>query len=173
MSCTRYLIVFMSGVPFKFRQKHLYNLSTLIFVAEVVKNIGYSKAADWWSFGVLVYEMLAGHSPFIAKSEVELFENILACRPVYPPRLSPHATDLLKNLLVAKPTMRFGNLYRGVMDIKSHPWFHPHDWVPLLYRTIEAPFETSKRSQDVGSLEKPLEIPKSDVMLYEDEFRDF
>ncbi|CAG0924471.1 unnamed protein product [Notodromas monacha] len=139
---------------------------------EIIKNVGYWKPIDWWAVGILIYELLVGRSPFHAKSDAEIFEKILECKPDYPENLSPASRDLMQNLIVLDPTRRYGSLFNGVMDIKCHPWFYPYDWIPLLNQNVEAPFTMPKKKLPRSDSET-LKIPKSDTMLYADEFVDF
>lgn len=58
----------------------------------------YSFSVDWWSFGVLLYEMLIGQSPFHGDDEDELFESIRMDTPHYPPWITKEAVDLLERV---------------------------------------------------------------------------
>lgn len=55
----------------------------------------YNSSVDWWSFGVLLYEMLIGQSPFHGRDEEELFQSIRTDNPVYPRWLTKDAKDIL------------------------------------------------------------------------------
>lgn len=76
---------------------------------EILRNQLYGKPSDWWSYGVLVYEMLSGQPPFDGDDEEDLFANILASAPSFPKQFfSRDAKLLIRALLVKEPSKRLG-----------------------------------------------------------------
>lgn len=65
------------------------------FAVQILLGQKYNHSVDWWSFGVLVYEMLIGQSPFHGQDEEELFHSIRMDNPFYPRWLEREAKDLL------------------------------------------------------------------------------
>ncbi|KAK3379565.1 kinase-like domain-containing protein [Lasiosphaeria ovina] len=108
---------------------------------EVVSNKGYNKSVDWWSLGILIYEMLCGYTPFWdGGSPMKIYENILRGKVKYPAYVNPDAQDLLERLITADLTKRLGNLYGGSQDVKSHRWFSEVTWDRLARKDIDAPY---------------------------------
>ncbi|ORX61952.1 Pkinase-domain-containing protein [Hesseltinella vesiculosa] len=106
---------------------------------EIIQSKGHGKAVDWWSLGILIFEMLAGHPPFYDNSSFGIYEKILAGKVQFPAHFDPLVKDLLKRLLVGDRTKRLGNLKAGAEDIKRHKWFRGVDWIGLLDKTVRAP----------------------------------
>ncbi|QPH01272.1 cAMP-dependent protein kinase catalytic subunit [Epichloe festucae Fl1] len=108
---------------------------------EVVSNKGYNKSVDWWSLGILIYEMLCGYTPFWdSGSPMRIYENILKGKIKYPAYINADAQNLLERLITADLTKRLGNLYGGPQDVKSHPWFAEVTWDRLARKDIDAPY---------------------------------
>ncbi|KAI0166172.1 Pkinase-domain-containing protein [Xylariaceae sp. FL1272] len=108
---------------------------------EVVSNKGYNKSVDWWSLGILIYEMLCGYTPFWdSGSPMKIYENILRGKVKYPAYVHPDAQDLLERLITPDLTKRLGNLYAGPQDVKSHAWFAEVTWDRLSRKDIDAPY---------------------------------
>lgn len=108
---------------------------------EVVASKGYNKSVDWWSLGVLIFEMLCGFTPFWdGGSPVKIYENILKGRVKYPPYIHADAQDLLVQLITSDLTKRLGNLHGGSADVKNHPWFAEVTWERLVKKDIDAPY---------------------------------
>lgn len=80
-------------------KKNHFNLFILpvcvIFMYQILLGQKYNSSVDWWSFGVLLYEMLIGQSPFHGRDEEELFQSIRTDTPIYPNWLSKAAKDIL------------------------------------------------------------------------------
>lgn len=108
---------------------------------EVITTKPYNKSVDWWSLGVLIYEMLAGYTPFYDSVPMKTYEKILSGKLVFPSFFSPEVIDLLSKLITADLTRRLGNLSNGPADIRNHPWFHEVVWEKLLAKDIETPYE--------------------------------
>ncbi|KAI8102394.1 hypothetical protein M9435_005997 [Picochlorum sp. BPE23] len=98
---------------------------------ELLLGIGHGPEADWWSLGVILFEMTVGVPPFSAASPEEIFENILERNIHWPAdgMLSPELKDLLESLLCLDQYCRLGS--KGAMDVKVHPWFDGIDWSDL------------------------------------------
>ncbi|KAL2693843.1 hypothetical protein Neosp_000409 [[Neocosmospora] mangrovei] len=108
---------------------------------EVVSNKGYNKSVDWWSLGILIYEMLCGYTPFWdSGSPMKIYENILKGKVKYPAYVNADAQNLLERLITADLTKRLGNLYGGPADVKNHPWFAEVTWDRLARKDIDAPY---------------------------------
>ncbi|MBW0566232.1 hypothetical protein O181_105947 [Austropuccinia psidii MF-1] len=109
---------------------------------EIIQSKGHGKPADWWAFGILIFEMLVGYPPFFnsdGQGPFGIYEKILACHLIFPQEFNPSAMDLVKKLLIADRSKRIGNLKGGINDIKDHDWFKGVDWNLLLQQLIPAP----------------------------------
>merc|ERR1712226_1339335 len=84
---------------------------------EIVRGKLYTFSVDWWSFGVLLFEMIMGNSPYYGRTEEELYRNILEKELKYPSRLDPEARDCLVKLFNRDPTRRLGVISK-VLDHK-------------------------------------------------------
>ncbi|ELV10540.1 Ribosomal protein S6 kinase alpha-6 [Tupaia chinensis] len=93
---------------------------------EVVNRRGNSQSADWWSYGVLMFEMLTGTLPFQGKDRNETMNMILKAKLGMPQFLSAEAQSLLRMLFKRNPANRLGS--EGVEEIKRHLFFANIDW---------------------------------------------
>lgn len=127
---------------------------------ETIKNQGYSYSVDWWAFGVLIFEMLVGYSPFEAEDEDELYKRIVTESVKVPLFLSDEARALLEGLLQKDPTKRLGcQLLEGCADaIMDHPFFlfrtpvgRLHQWREIETKQIPPPYKPKRNEFDDNS----------------------
>ncbi|KTG41927.1 hypothetical protein cypCar_00017824 [Cyprinus carpio] len=108
---------------------------------EVVNRRGHTHSADWWSYGVLMFEMLTGTLPFQGKDRKETMTMILKAKLGMPQFLSPEAQSLLRNLFKRNPGNRLGAGPDGVEEIKRHSFFTKIDWNKLYRKEVAPPFK--------------------------------
>lgn len=116
---------------------------------ELLMGRGYNKTVDWWTLGVLLYEMLTGLPPFYDENTNEMYRRILS-EPLHfpgPEVVPPAAKDLLTKLLNRNPDERLGA--GGSAEIKAHPFFHAIDWRKLLQRKYEPTFKPNVVSKEI------------------------
>jgi len=110
---------------------------------ELLRNEEYDFSVDWWALGVLLYEMLAGKSPFVTQdsSEEALFQTILEKTIRIPRTLSVRAQNILKVFLKKNPAERLGcDPEKGFNEIKQHDFFRGIDWEQLERRQVKPPY---------------------------------
>lgn len=143
---------------------------------EIILSKGYGMSVDWWSLGVLLFEMSAGHPPFYASDPMRIYEKIVAGKYRCPSHFSPELKDLVSRILQIDITRRLGNLKSGALDFKNHKWFREIEWDNLLNCRFPAPFIPKIRSPGDSSYFENYDeekIKESPVCLYEEEFADF
>lgn len=143
---------------------------------EIILSKGYGTSVDWWSMGVLLFEMSAGHPPFFASDPMRIYEKIVAGKYRCPGHFSTELKDLVALHLQVDITRRIGNLKDAVLDIKNHKWYSDVDWDDLLNSRMHPPFVPKIRSAgDTANFDTydDEKIKESPVCLYENEFIDF
>ncbi|XP_078697075.1 protein kinase C iota type-like isoform X10 [Branchiostoma floridae x Branchiostoma belcheri] len=124
---------------------------------EILRGEDYGSSVDWWALGVLLFEMLAGRSPFDIVGNTEnpdqhtedyLFQVILEKTIRIPRSLSVRAASALKGFLNKNPAERLGCApVTGFSDIQHHTFFKPIDWDALEARQVSPPFKPSIDSE--------------------------
>jgi len=132
-----------------FEEKAYSFCGTVEYMApEVVNRRGHDFTADWWSYGVLMYEMLTGRLPFQGEDRKDTMSQILKAKLGMPQFLSPEAQSLLRALFKRNPANRLGGGANGINDIKNHPFFASIDWDKLMTKKITPPFQPTVVADD-------------------------
>ncbi|PVD38854.1 hypothetical protein C0Q70_01478 [Pomacea canaliculata] len=108
---------------------------------EVILNKGHDHSADYWSLGILMYELLTGTPPFTGADPMKTYNIILKGIDAieFPKKISRTASLLIKKLCRDNPAERLGYGKNGIIDIKKNKWFQGFDWDGLINRTIIPP----------------------------------
>ncbi|EAN32661.1 cAMP-dependent protein kinase catalytic subunit [Theileria parva strain Muguga] len=140
---------------------------------EIILHLGYGKAVDFWTLGILIYEMLVGYPPFYDETPYNLYDKILKCKLKFPSFYDEDAKYLTSRLLVTDPSKRFGNLHKGIEDIKKCKWFAAMDFNALLEKDLRPPYIPEKEKVDTATEYRGSEgFPKA-VTGDEDPFVDW
>ena len=115
---------------------------------EIVLNKGHGKPVDWWTCGILLYEMLVGIDPFHDEDPMRIYQKILEGKINFPEGFDSDAKDLIIHLLEADPKKRYGSLENGIKDIIGHKFFKGVDWNKIMKKEINPPYIPKIRSDD-------------------------
>ncbi|KAF9555125.1 serine/threonine protein kinase, AGC, partial [Lunasporangiospora selenospora] len=124
------------------------NLRTNSFVGteeyiapEVIKGCGHTSAVDWWTLGILMYEMLFGTTPFKGRDRNVTFQSVLQTEVQFPElsmggtqTISSNCKSVIRKLLIKDDTLRLGSK-AGASDVKAHPFFKTTQWALLRHMT--------------------------------------
>ncbi|KAH7344448.1 Pkinase-domain-containing protein [Rhizoctonia solani] len=125
-----------NGVPLVDTKTCTANLRTNSFVGteeyiapEVIENSGHTSAVDWWTLGILIYEMICATTPFKGSNRNATFQNVMKLPVQYPDtvKISPQGKDIIVRLLDKSEHTRLGS-QSGASEVKQHKWFAKLNW---------------------------------------------
>ncbi|GAA5816174.1 hypothetical protein MFLAVUS_009700 [Mucor flavus] len=129
----------------------------------------YSYAADYWSFGTMLFEMLTGVTPFAAKTLDEMYLRVLFDDLTFPANFDPDAADLITNLLRRDPFTRLSDVF----NVRTHPYFTKHlDWKDVHAKRVQPSYVPALQSEtdlcnfDPDFLNMSLAVDEEDSSLY-------
>ncbi|BAO41978.1 protein kinase C-like 1 [Kluyveromyces marxianus DMKU3-1042] len=149
---------------------------------EILKGQAYTKAVDWWAFGVLLYQMLLCQSPFSGDDEDEVFNAILTDEPLYPIDMAGDIVQIFQGLLTKDPEKRLGAGPKDALEVMAEPFFSNINFDDILNLRVEPPFVPEiKAADDTSYFEKeftsapPTLTPLPSVLSsdLQEEFRGF
>ncbi|XP_017611912.1 serine/threonine-protein kinase D6PK-like [Gossypium arboreum] len=136
---------------------------------EIIKGEGHGSAVDWWTFGIFLYELLFGKTPFKGAGNRATLFNVVGQPLRFPeyPNVSFAARDLIRGLLVKEPQHRLA-YRRGATEVKQHPFFQSVNWA--LIRCANPPevpkpamMDFSATRTDIGKVPTNNKMPGLDV----------
>jgi len=149
------------------------------FAPEVVASLGYNQAVDWWTLGILTFEMLAGFPPFESATPVQIYRKVTkGINKVSMPRKMLGAPEaFIKSLLQQQPGDRAPMRRGGIENIKAHSWYAGFDWVRMEAGRMEPPYVPIVKSKaDLANFsarkeDLPPQIPyKDDGSMWDKDF---
>ncbi|KAL5572789.1 hypothetical protein UlMin_022386 [Ulmus minor] len=121
---------------------------------EIIKGEGHGSAVDWWTFGIFLYELLFGKTPFKGAGNRATLFNVVGQPLRFPetPSVSFAARDLIRGLLVKEPQHRLA-YRRGATEVKQHPFFQSVNWA--LIRCTNPPDVPKQNMMDIPRADAP------------------
>jgi serine/threonine protein kinase len=113
---------------------------------EILSRVGHGKSVDWWTLGMLVFEMFTGLPPWYTKDRRQLLLNLRAAPVsdlVFPPNVSHAGKDFVLRLLSRDPSVRLGST-AGALELQQHPFFFGVDWEQLRQKETPVPIKPCK-----------------------------
>mmetsp|Transcript_105004 Transcript_105004/g.327494 ORF Transcript_105004/g.327494 Transcript_105004/m.327494 type:complete len:510 (-) Transcript_105004:129-1658(-) len=140
------------------------------FAPELLASTGHTIAVDWWTLGILLFELMSGHPPFEADTHLQIFGKVMKGinKVRFPPNMQGSLHDLVKSVLQKEPSMRLPMRQGGVKNLKEQAWFNGFDWKCLEALTLDPPYKPVVQSRtdlanfSVGREDMPPQVPYTD-----------
>ncbi|KAI7855446.1 serine/threonine protein kinase Psk1 [Circinella umbellata] len=147
---------------------------------EILMEMHYDKSVDWWTLGILMFEMLTGDTPFRANNKKKTLDAIQNKKLMVPYYVTNDGKDLLNRLLRKNPNGRLGSGNDGTKRVKSHRWFRKINWNDLKERKVTPPIipvvtnpELAENFSEKFTSEMIKESPVDDHGSIEAHMRDY
>ncbi|XP_023224247.1 cGMP-dependent protein kinase 1-like [Centruroides sculpturatus] len=143
---------------------------------EIILNKGHDRAVDYWSIGILMYELLTGMPPFTSNDPMKTYNIILKGIDAleFPRSIGKNAQSLIKRLGRENPTERLGYQKNGIADIKKHKWFQGFNWEGLRSRTLVPPIVPKVNSptdtSNFDTFPHEFELPPDEYSGWDEDF---
>ncbi|XP_060063493.1 cGMP-dependent protein kinase 1-like [Ylistrum balloti] len=144
---------------------------------EIILNKGHDISADYWSLGILMFELLTGSPPFTGQDPMKTYNIILKGIDAidFPRKITKNAQNLIKKLCRETPSERLGFGRGGVREIQKHKWFEGFNWDGLKKRSHKPPISPSiKGTTDTSNFddypEEEDDPPPDDVTGWDKDF---
>jgi len=122
---------------------------------EIVTGRGHNRAVDWWTLGILLYEMAASFPPFYDEQPINTYRKIIKCKVKWVRTFSQEIRDLIQAFLRVRPIKRIGMRRGGVEQIRRNPFFEGFNWKDLQRQQMKAPIRNKVRDiNDMSNFEK-------------------
>lgn len=122
---------------------------------EILLEQKYGRGVDWWAFGVLIYQMLLGQSPFRGEDDDEVFDAILLDEPLYPIHMPRDSVSILQGLLTREPEKRLGSGPKDAEDIMAHAYFRNINFDDIYNCRVPPPY--------VPKIDSPTDVKNFDT----------
>jgi len=149
------------------------------FAPELIASKGHTKAVDWWTLGILTFELLTGHPPFESQSPMQIYQKVNKGidKVNFPKQCRGTAEELIKDLCKPDPSQRIAMKKGEAANIKAHSWYKGFDWDQMMERTMVVPYKpTVKNAKDAANFsardeDKPPQIAyKADKSGWDKDF---
>jgi len=119
------------------------------FAPELIASTGHTNAVDWWTLGILTFELMSGHPPFESAYPMQIYAKVTRgiSKVPFPAKCQGQVGDLIKQLLRNEPSERLPMRAGGVQNLKSHKWFEGFNWEALKQLTLPVPYEPVVKSK--------------------------
>jgi serine/threonine protein kinase len=107
---------------------------------EIISNRGHNCAVDWWTLGILTYEMLVGQPPFVGATQLDTYHKITRGKYKMPTTFTREIKDFISRLLMHNPAVRLGCSWGGPSEVSTHDYFEGIHFKQLEARQLQMPF---------------------------------
>eukprot|EP00930_Biecheleria_cincta_P075998 TRINITY_DN631_c0_g1_i1.p1 TRINITY_DN631_c0_g1~~TRINITY_DN631_c0_g1_i1.p1 ORF type:complete len:767 (-),score=194.45 TRINITY_DN631_c0_g1_i1:168-2468(-) len=140
------------------------------FAPELIASKGHNLAVDWWTLGILTFELMSGHPPFESATPMQIYSKVQKGinKVTFPKKLKGNAETLIKGLCHATPSERLPMKKGGTQNIKKTPWFAEFRWEEMETFQIDPPYKpTVKSKKDIANFsankeDMPPQVPYKD-----------
>jgi len=130
---------------------------------EIILNVGHGRAADWYTLGIFMYELIVGRPPFMHNDTYEVFKMTLKEKIPFPNGFPSDAKSLVRHLTHHDLSKRYGNLVNGSGDIRSHRFFKLVDFSHTATMQIVPPYIPPQSSNHSKILRKEKGLPAGSI----------
>lgn len=119
------------------------------FAPELIASLGHNAAVDWWTLGILIYELIVGSPPFEADTPMQTYGKVMRgiSRVNFPRQAQGDIGVLVKGLLCADPSSRLCMRPGGSNNLKEHAWYKGFDWDAMFNQTMPVPYKPNVKSK--------------------------
>jgi CRP-like cAMP-binding protein len=119
------------------------------FAPELIASTGHTIAVDWWTLGILIFELMSGHPPFESAYPMQIYSKVMKgiSKVPFPPKCQGPVGDLIKALLKKEPSERLPMMANGSKKMREHKWYSGLDWETMAKLELEAPYKPVVKSK--------------------------
>jgi len=122
------------------------------FAPELITTTGHTNAVDWWTLGILIFELMSGHPPFESAYPMQIYSRVMRGKITWPSKVAGPVKDLIQALLVKEPSERLPMLQGGIQNLRDHAWYAGFNWQAFQELTLEAPYKpTVRHKKDIAN----------------------
>jgi CRP-like cAMP-binding protein len=119
------------------------------FAPELIASTGHTNAVDWWTLGILTFELMSGHPPFESAYPMQIYSKVMKgiSKVPFPPKCQGPVGDLIKALLKKEPSERLPMRPGGLKNFRDHAWYKGFNWDEMKGLTLDPPYKPVVKSK--------------------------